>query len=404
MPTVVEEYFKNKTVLLTGSTGFMGTVFALQLLQLPIAKLVLLVRNPSLPSSIINSPRVSIITGFSLEKGLGLSHDTINLLVDNVDLVYHSAAIIKWNVPFKTHLNLNTIAVTELYNIFKPSKRLELFVFLSSTGLDATRPNYTIDKLPETVLDLPGKSAPELLQEWLDIDTNKLLPHITDRSNMGYLFYVLSKRLAEQLLHHEFQQRPRFNVLVARFASIDAAMAFPAVGYAHKYEGAGVAQIKAGIEGYRYLPPNVPPQNSTPVDMCGNMLLVNSAYDRVLSSGFRVINAASNTRNDVGIDVRYEASSHVVGPVIRLPLKEAKDKLEKIAKTDKKARINLVALQWHLPKKAALMSDDEARRVIALMSKEEKQKWSVDINDVDWVGIMRAAVDRYVAEHQISKL
>ncbi|KAJ3318583.1 cyclin-dependent kinase inhibitor far1 [Boothiomyces sp. JEL0866] len=403
MPTVVEEYFRNKTILLTGSTGFMGTVFALQLLQLPIKKLVLLVRTPSLPLSITSSPKVKIITGFSLESGLGLSTETKQFLVDEIDLVYHSAAIIKWNVAFKTHLKLNTIAVLELYNVFKQSKRLELFCFLSSTGLDATRPNYTIDKLPETVLDLPGKSAPELLREWLEIDTSKLLPHLKDRSNMGYMFYVLSKRLAEQLLLHEYQQRPRFNVLVARFASIDAAMSFPVVGYAHKYEGAGVAQIKAGIEGYRFLPPSVPPQNSTPVDMCGNMLLVNSAYDRILSSGFRVINAASNTRNNVGIDVRYEASSHIAGPIIRLPKEEAMRKLQEL-KADKKARINLVALQWHLPKKPALMCDGEARRVIGLMSTEEKTKWSVDINDVDWVKIMKAAVDRYVSEYPNSKL
>ena len=415
----MEEYFRGrKNLLITGSTGFVGLVLVktiLAKLNGAFGTLVLPVRKiDSLPADVRGDERVVILEGFDLSlPGFGLSKDQIALF-KNVHICYHSAAVVQWNLSFGEHLRINTLASLELYDLVQ-SPHLEVFVACSTTAVGALQLkeiSITSRDTGKMIEDI-DKGACRVLQESMKtmtaptFDPSSLFPS-ADKKTVGRSFYAYSKLVMEHLLYLKRSPNSKTTILIARLCNIDAACSFPTPGFAHKYHGAGTANLKDGIIGSRLLPDTeIFPVNSYPVDVACNLLLAHTAFNSKLTpktEKFRVLNFESNRRNPVSILERFEASSHLVGPVRRIKMEKALKILMEAAKAgDVKAKINLRILRWYVPSEQKFYHDDNVRAVLPLLSRAECDTFPCDIALLDWKAILRSAADLCFLQHQQQK-
>merc|ERR1712079_346804 len=114
----VSKFYENKTVFITGATGFMGKVLVEKLLRsTKVRKIYLLIRPKrgvetkvrlqELMSAKIfdhlkesNPERLSVVevvTGDITKEDFGLSQSDIQTLLDEVEVVFHSAATIRFD-------------------------------------------------------------------------------------------------------------------------------------------------------------------------------------------------------------------------------------------------------------------------------------------------------------------
>ena len=119
----IAEYYVNKSILITGSTGFVGKVLVAKLLTScdSLVKIYLLIRpkkgkNASerldelfdsklfdfAKNKIPNfREKICLVDGDLALPNLGLSEQDKKMLIDNVNIVFNSAASIKFNDPLK---------------------------------------------------------------------------------------------------------------------------------------------------------------------------------------------------------------------------------------------------------------------------------------------------------------
>lgn len=412
----MDSFYEKKIILITGSTGFVGLVLLKTILSklASVSKIILPVRKTAnIDPQIKNDPRIHLISGFDLsKKGLGLAKES---LLKTVNIVFHSAAIVQWNVPFHQHIQVNALATLELLDLCK-SPCLELFVHFSTTAVGSIPSPFNIfnpsTKLMKEDID---KTAVQLalgkIQKEQDpnFDGSSLFPG-SEEKTLGRNYYCYSKLLLEHLLYSKSSHD--VPILIVRLCSIDPSFEFPKPGFGHKYHGAGVFTLKAGItigKG-RILPDHdIQPINSWPVDLCVHSILAHTAYHSRLtqgsSSNFRVINMSSNQRNPVSLLDRFEASSHIVGPITRMPVKEATTVLLKRAQNgDIQAKTNLTILRWYVNIVKISYHDENMRSVLDLLSLDEGKRFKSDITLVHWPTLLKNAADEYYYLHSTSKL
>jgi thioester reductase-like protein len=153
-PAKAEPYcqpVKNYRVLLTGATGFLGSYIAAEILKDDNARLLCLVRKDSdCPNS--NGNRVQRImekkglwqTGFQgrIEElpsdlalpGMGLDSNAVQLLAEQVNVIYHCAASVDWVRGYSLLKEINVEATRELLRI-ACLHRQKAFHFISSMGV-----------------------------------------------------------------------------------------------------------------------------------------------------------------------------------------------------------------------------------------------------------------------------
>ena len=116
-----------KNILITGATGFVGINIVRKLLEESDAYLYLLVRNAGQNSAINRMHkllatyyleieqynyilnRIEIISGDIVEEKLGLSNTAWNELSQKINIIYHCAATIHFNLPFNEAYDINVL-------------------------------------------------------------------------------------------------------------------------------------------------------------------------------------------------------------------------------------------------------------------------------------------------------
>jgi fatty acyl-CoA reductase len=123
----IETYYKNKSILITGATGFLGKVLIEKLLRAcPGLKCIYLMMRSKKGKNVsqrldelFNSThglfdlvkslytndeykkKFVIVEGDLLDENLGLSDQDRLLLINNVNIVFHSAATVRFDEPLK---------------------------------------------------------------------------------------------------------------------------------------------------------------------------------------------------------------------------------------------------------------------------------------------------------------
>lgn len=255
----VSEYYTGKNVFITGGTGFIGKVLIEKLLRsCPNVNKVFLLVRPKRSADIqqrieelVNCPifdkvrkdqpkfmdKFIPINGDMCEPALGISQQDREILEKEVNVVFHSAATIRFDEPLRVAVEMNVLGVRKMVVLCKQFKKLEVFVHVSTAYANCDRP-YIEEVVYPTPVD-PQKLIDAL--EWMDDDMIESITArlIGDKPNT----YTYTKQLAEDLLIKEGVGLP---LAIVRPSIVGAAWKEPIPGWIDNYNGPSGLYIAVG--------------------------------------------------------------------------------------------------------------------------------------------------------------
>lgn len=246
----IADFYKDRSVFITGATGFMGKVLVEKLLRCcPNLKTVYLLlrskegQNPKqrldelLNAKIfdkIKKEQPNVLTklvpihGDLTASELGIGQSDITLLINTVSVVFHSAATVKFDEPLRLSVELNVLGTRRLVNLCHKMVHLEALVHVSTAYCNCDREDieeiiYPAPVTPQKIIDAT---------EWMNSELmTALTPHlIKGRPNT----YTFTKALAENLLIEECGNLP---VAIVRPSIVTAAWREPIPGWVDNLNG-----------------------------------------------------------------------------------------------------------------------------------------------------------------------
>ncbi|KAJ8954243.1 hypothetical protein NQ318_005839 [Aromia moschata] len=219
LPDRIGDTFKDRTVFITGSTGFVGKVLLEKLLRsTEVKKIYLLIRRKKGKShteriqDIFNNMLFKPLTeqkpdaknkcvaiqGDVSEIDLGISPQDRKTLTDEVDFIFHCAATTRFDHTLKDAIIMNARGTKLMLDLAEECKHLKLFVHVS-TAYEAV----TYEKLYD-----PPADPHEVLNSisWIKEDTMRNFTKnlLGDIPNS----YTFSKALAESLVYERLGKIP----------------------------------------------------------------------------------------------------------------------------------------------------------------------------------------------------
>ncbi|CAG9783853.1 unnamed protein product [Diatraea saccharalis] len=259
MTSEVNNWYRGRKVLLTGSSGLMGKVLIEKLLySVPDIDCIYAVVRPKrgkTPETRIEEmwklplfkrireekphvmKKLVPVNGDIVYDDLGIERNILQQIYDEVSVVFHFAASLRLEAMIKENLEMNTKGTLRVLNIAKKIKNLAAFIHLSTAFC---YPDY--ERMPEKVLD-PPVNPHEVLRaaSWLtDDQINLLAPSILQKHPNSYTY---SKRLAEALVRECYPEMP---VVVVRPSIVTPTYKEPMAGWVDNLNGPIGLMIGAG--------------------------------------------------------------------------------------------------------------------------------------------------------------
>ncbi|CAH0699602.1 unnamed protein product [Spodoptera exigua] len=243
----IQQFYKDRTVFLTGASGFLGKQLVEKLFRTCKLKTVYVLMRPKKGKSveeriheILQDPiydilreekpdfvqRIIPIIGELAEKNLGISETDRRIIIKEVDIIFHVAATISFQEPLRSATLINVRGTKEIITLAKHCERLRSFVYMSTAyshatfsrgGTEIMEEFYTSPMPPELMIDL----AESLEEDRLNRIKDEL---IRDWPNT----YSFTKALAEELLRMNSKDLP---VSVIRPAVVVCARREPYAGW-----------------------------------------------------------------------------------------------------------------------------------------------------------------------------
>ncbi|XP_025424317.1 fatty acyl-CoA reductase wat-like [Sipha flava] len=212
----IQEFFKNKSVFVTGGTGFLGKLIVNKLIRScpQIKHIYLLVRDKKGKSAherledIFNMPifkdinstylkKISAFSGDCSHADLGLSIENLNTLVKEVNVIFHSAATVRFDERLDIAIGINVIGAREIVKLAHKMENLESYLHVSTAFSNCHKKH-----IDEKFYDLPYNYE-KLIHLYKTKSSNileKMKPFL-----LGPMpnTYVMTKAAAEQLIKHE---------------------------------------------------------------------------------------------------------------------------------------------------------------------------------------------------------
>ncbi|XP_065226235.1 fatty acyl-CoA reductase wat-like [Planococcus citri] len=222
--TPVQEFFRDVTVFVTGGTGFMGKILTEKLLRsCPHLKhIYLLVRDKKGKTSAERieaifqdrlykrlkheSPdfykKVSVMNGNLEEPELGLSDEDKKKFAEQVNVVFHGAATVRFDEKLKLAVGINVIGTREILKLAKSAKNLKAMMHVSTAY--SFCPRSEIEEkfydMPVHYMDVINKVT-TMNESEINFETNKILGEWPNT-------YTFTKALAECVVKNESQGLP----------------------------------------------------------------------------------------------------------------------------------------------------------------------------------------------------
>ncbi|XP_050501734.1 putative fatty acyl-CoA reductase CG5065 [Diabrotica virgifera virgifera] len=310
----INDFYKSSNVLITGGTGFVGKALLEKLLRScpGIQRIYLLMRskkgrnvNERLDELLKNPVfgrlreenddifmKIRPILGDISLVNLGMCNQDLLELVENVDIVFHSAATVKFNEDLKQALIYNALGTKRILDFCCLLKQLKSFVYVSTAFSNPDKENisesvYEAPYNPEDIFTL----IEDLSKDSFDMLSHKLLGNHPNT-------YTYTKAMAEQMV---LMFSNRIPSAIVRPSIITAAWREPYPGWVDSVSGitgvfmeCGRGTIKSVLCNEKYK------MDIIPVDIVVNTLIT-SAWHTVYhrSSSLRVYNCTSGQINPI---------------------------------------------------------------------------------------------------------
>lgn len=300
MSVSINQYYRDKSIFLTGATGFVGKLLIEKLLYScdKISKIYCLIRekngysaeerlNEIISCKVFDKlrkrepnfkDRLCAINGNISEVNLNIPASFIeNELKDNIHIVFHLAGTVNLDQDLKTSLQTNVLGVKHTLDLAKKFSKLEAFVHMSSIYANANQSFieekiYAHDVEPQKIMNM----LEWMEDEWINLATKKL---IDGKPNT----FTYTKWISETLLEREASDN--FPLVILRPSTIGAAWKEPFAGWVEKSSGPCDLFIAAGRgylrsmkgEGHAVL-------DIVPVDIVVNLLISSTWHTGVAKS------------------------------------------------------------------------------------------------------------------------
>ncbi|KAL6661995.1 hypothetical protein ACP70R_001379 [Stipagrostis hirtigluma subsp. patula] len=184
-------YFKGKSILITGSTGFLGKILVEKILRVQpdVNKIYLLVRGIDAPSAkqrvqqeVIGTElfgllrekhgkgfqqfvddKVVALAGDIIHENLGLESPVLDKLAKEMDVIVNIAATTNFYERYDVSLDVNVMGVKHLCHFAKQCDNLKMLMHVSTAYVSSDREGLILEKPIK-----PGESLREGL--YLDVD------------------------------------------------------------------------------------------------------------------------------------------------------------------------------------------------------------------------------------------
>lgn len=228
----VIDFYRNKNILMTGVTGFVGKAILWKLIQAlrqDIGCIYILIRSGSIKRSKIGRPserlrneifnnkaflilrrmmgkalfdsivksKIIPISGDIISPDLSMSEMDREKITENVNIVIHCAATLNYSERLDLALETNTLGTLRMMDLADECKHMEAFIHMSLAYTDPNLPNGHIQ---ERVYPMQVGDPEELLTEIVDLELQDI-PKMTQRILAYYPnTYTFTKSLTEHLI------------------------------------------------------------------------------------------------------------------------------------------------------------------------------------------------------------
>ena len=100
--------------------------------------------------------KVIPIPGDITQKGLGMSAEDWKLIAENVNVVIHSAAAVRFDEPLRVAMEMNVIAVRHVISLVRDIRHLDVLCHISTAYSHCDRESY--DTIDEKIYPTPVKA------------------------------------------------------------------------------------------------------------------------------------------------------------------------------------------------------------------------------------------------------
>ncbi|XP_008549791.1 fatty acyl-CoA reductase wat [Microplitis demolitor] len=290
--TPIQDFYAGRNIFITGATGFLGKTMIEKLLRIcPEVSTIYILIRPKKKSNIIdrvedifNEPifeqlkndspklrhKIVAIPGDCTFPDLGLTLEDRKKIIDEVSVVFHNAATVKFDEKLKVATTINAGGTLAVINLCKEIKNLKAMIHVSTAYA-----NCHLDTIDEQFYPHPLKydDLRVIVNSLPDETVNAILPKLLEKWPNTYTY---TKALAENVVREKSQDLP---IGIFRPAIIISCADDPLPGWIDNYYGPMGVAAAAAVGFLRSIRINRDVYaNMVPVDYTVNAILA-SAWD-----------------------------------------------------------------------------------------------------------------------------
>ncbi|XP_044735250.1 fatty acyl-CoA reductase wat-like [Chrysoperla carnea] len=307
--TEVQRFYRGTNVFITGGSGFIGNILIEKLLRsCNINKIYLLLRPKrgkdinkrledmfsgpvfeNIKKKVNLHKKIQIVTGDCAEKELGLSAEDKAQLINNIHVIFHGAATVRFDEGLRQSTNINVRGTIEILKLAKQMPNLKAVVHISTAFSNCIHSTMVEQIYP------PAMHYKELIA-LVDALKDDQLDKITDTVLGDYPnTYIFTKQIAESVIEEFANDIP---IAIVRPSIVTGSAKEPIVGWINNMYGVTgiIAGAALGILRTLYCNPDNT-ADLVPVDYVANCSIV-AAWD-VEKRRNNMINNSEDNNEDV---------------------------------------------------------------------------------------------------------